>query len=262
MTPPPLPVARAWWSRAEASPGVTLISEPHVDVLLRANLWYVRGRDFDLLIDAGNGIAPLRPAFPDLLGARTRLVLTHTHVDHMGAAHEFAERMVHPIESPVLAAPGPASLFSAGWDPALRAMFTAAGYPPLPDVLIDALPSPGYDLAAYAPAAAPATRLLHEGDVIDLGDRGFEVLHVPGHSPGSIALWEAATGTLFAGDVVYDGPLLYRGAGTSVPDYKASFRKLRALPVEIVHAGHDPSFGRARLHAIIDDYEARWAAQA
>ncbi len=259
-----LPVAATWWSREEVSPGVTLISEPHVDVLLRANLWHVRGRDFDVLIDAGNGVAPLRPDFPDLLGgARTKLVLTHTHVDHMGAAWEFAERWVHPIEAGTLAAPAPASLFSADWDPGLKAMFVAAGYPPLPQVLIDALPDAGYDLDAYGLRGAAATRLLEEGDTIDLGDRVFEVLNVPGHSPGSIALWDAASGTLFAGDVVYDGPLLYEGAGMSVADYRSSFRRLRALPVDVVHAGHDPSFGRARLHAILDDYEARWdAAQA
>ena len=41
-----------------------------------------------------------------------------------------------------------------------------------------------------------------------LGDRHFEVLHLPGHSPGSIGLWERRTGILFSGDALYDGPLL------------------------------------------------------
>ncbi len=52
---------------------------------------------------------------------------------------------------------------------------------------------------------APATRLLAEGEAIDLGDRHFEVLHLPGHSPGSIGLWEEATGIFFSGDAIYDG---------------------------------------------------------
>lgn len=255
-----LPVASPWYSREDVSPGVTMISEPHVDVLLRANLWHVRGRDHDILIDAGNGIAPLRAAFPDLLGdERTILVLTHTHVDHMGAAHEFAERWVHPIEADTLADPGRgASLLAETLDPALREMFVRAGYPPLPPVLIDALPSAGYDPAAYRLQGAPATRTLNDGEVIDLGDRQLEVMLVPGHSPGSIALWDAASGMLFAGDVVYDGPLLYDGRGMSIEDYRASFTRLRALPIEVVHAGHDPSFGRRRLHEIVDDYMARW----
>ena len=258
-----LSVAKLWWSREEVSPGVTLISEPHIHLLLRANLWHVRGRDFDILVDAGNGAAPLRAALPDLLGERTVLVLTHTHVDHMGAAHEFAERWVHPVEAGMLAEPhGGAFLTAAGFGADAREMFVRAGYPPLPEVLLDALPCAGFDPAAHRLLGAPATRLLKEGDAVDLGDRRFEVLHVPGHSPGSIALWDAASGTLFAGDVVYDGPLIDEGPGTSLPDYRASFRKLRALPVEIVHAGHDPSFGRARLHAIMDEYEAKWDAAA
>ena len=55
---------------------------------------------------------------------------------------------------------------------------------------------------------APATRLIDEGDVIDLGDRIFEVLHTPGHSEGEILLWEAFTGILFSGDMIYDGDLI------------------------------------------------------
>ena len=257
-----LPVADSWYSREEVSPGITCISEPFVDVLLRANIWHVRGRDHDVVIDAGNGIAPLKLAFTDILDdERTPLILTHTHVDHMGAAHEFSERWVHTVEADTLADPGrSASLLSESFDPELRAMFVAAGYPPLPEIVIGALPFEGYVPAEYRLEGAPATRLLNDGDVIDMGDRRLEVLLVPGHSPGSIALWDAATGTLFAGDVVYDGPLLYQGRGMSVLDYIASFRRLRALPVTVVHAGHEASFGRERLHAIIDEYMRRWDA--
>ena len=50
--------------------------------------------------------------------------------------------------------------------------------------------------------------IVEEGDIVDIGNRHFEVLHLPGHSPGSIGLWEASTGTLFSGDALYDGPLL------------------------------------------------------
>ena len=46
----------------------------------------------------------------------------------------------------------------------------------------------------YEVPAAPATRIVAGGDVIDLGNRHFEVIHTPGHSPGGIALWEADTG--------------------------------------------------------------------
>lgn len=259
---PDLPVAANWYRREEVEPGVTRLLEPYVDRVEQSNLWHVRGRDRNLLIDGGMGIVPLRPAFPDLFeGPPVLAVATHTHLDHVGAMHEFPERWVHANEAGGLADPRQFSLLSGDLDPKLRQMFVAAGYAPLGPYLIDALPFAGYDLSSYRLRPAPATRLLQEGDVVDLGDKAFEVLYLPGHSPGGIALWEAATGTLFAGDVIYDGPLLYEGAGMDGGDYIASFRRLRSLPVRVVHAGHDPSFGPARMLDIIGSYLRRWGAE-
>ena len=101
------------------------------------------------------------------------------------------------------------------------------------------------------------TRRLAAGDVVDLGDRAFEVLHLPGHSPGSIGLWEAASGILFSGDAVYDGPLLDQLPGSDVAAYEQTMRRLLELPVSVVHAGHDPSFGRERLSELARGYLAR-----
>ena len=69
----------------------------------------------------------------------------------------------------------------------------------------------------------------------------------PGHSPGSVGLWEAATGTLFSGDAVYDGPLLDMLPESDVESYCRTMERLMTLPVTVVHAGHEPSFGRERL---------------
>ncbi len=113
---------------------------------------------------------------------------------------------------------------------------------------------------AYSLQGAPATGLLEEGDTVDLGDRQFAVLHVPGHSPGSIALFEEETGILFAGDAIYDGPLIHDGPGMSVEDYVKTMLKLQALDVSVVHGGHDPSFGRKRLDEIVERYLRIWGA--
>ncbi|MEJ0007003.1 MAG: MBL fold metallo-hydrolase [Steroidobacteraceae bacterium] len=88
--------------------------------------------------------------------------------------------------------------------------------------------------------AAPATRLVDEGDVIDLGDRVFEVLHLPGHSPGSIGLLESRTGTLFSGDAIYDGPLLDDIPGSDIAAYIRTMRRLLTLSVTVV-LGHGGS---------------------
>lgn len=259
-TTQPLPVARSWYRRETLADGITMIWEPHVDVLERSNIWHVRGRDRDMLVDSGMGIVPLRASFPDLFeGRETIAVATHTHLDHVGAMHEFEHRWVHRIEAPLLERPaGIATLVSSQIPQPVRDMFVRAGYPPLGPYLIEALPAPDYDPASYRLVPAAPTRILEEGDVVDLGDRKYAVMLLPGHSPGGISLWDAASGTLFAGDVIYDGPLLYDGSGMDVGDYIRSFERLRTLPVRRVHAGHDPSFGRERMLAIIDTYLARW----
>ncbi|MNP27584.1 Hydroxyacylglutathione hydrolase [compost metagenome] len=102
--------------------------------------------------------------------------------------------------------------------------------------------------------AAPATRLIDEGDVLDLGDRLLEVLHTPGHSPGGISLWEAKTGTLFSGDIIYDGPLVDNAYHSNLEDYAKSLARLRDLPVRTVHGGHFQSFSGERLRELADNW--------
>jgi glyoxylase-like metal-dependent hydrolase (beta-lactamase superfamily II) len=118
------------------------------------------------------------------------------------------------------------------------------------------LPPAPYQSATYVVKSAPATRLLDDGDMIDLGDRQFEVIHTPGHSPGGIALWEAATATLFSGDIVYDGPLIEDTYHADSIDYHRSMVRLYNLPVRVVHGGHFPSYDGARHKAIISAWLA------
>jgi glyoxylase-like metal-dependent hydrolase (beta-lactamase superfamily II) len=258
------PIAAPWYRRLNMGRGVTRLWEPHVHPLEQANFWHIKGSDRDLLIDSGMGIVPLRDSFPDLFGDKEIIaVATHTHIDHIGAIHEFHHRWVHPAEATHMETPsGITTLTCSDIPPPLRQLFVDAGYPPFDELLIDAFPYEGYDPRSYRLRGAAPTRLVTEEDVIDLGDRQFEIMHLPGHSQGSICLWEPAIGALFTGDLVYDGPLVYEGPGMNLDLYAQSLRKLKRLPVQVVHAGHDPSFGYARMVEIIDAYLARWRMPA
>lgn len=254
---PLLPIADKWFESERISNDITLLWEPHVIPLMRCNIWHVRGRDRDLVIDTGMGVASLRQAARDLLGHKVTAVATHTHIDHIGGHHEFEETLVHELEAHELAHPSDrGTLRRDRMDAAYVASLTRAGYEVDSD-LITALPCADYDIDAYGIREAAVTRIVHEGDIVDLGNRQFEVLHLPGHSPGSLGLWEVATGTLFSGDAIYDGPLLDEIKGADIDAYLATMRRLRELPVNIVHAGHDPSFGRARLIELAEAYIAR-----
>ena len=254
-----LPIADRWFEIKKISDDITLLWEPHVVPLMRCNIWHVRGGDRDLMIDTGMGVASLREAAKHLLDKKVTAVATHTHSDHVGGHHEFEHTLVHTLEAERLRAPGDGgTLLASVMGPEAVARWAKVGYPFDGD-LITALPHPDYDMAGYHVRAAAVTEIVAEGDVVDLGDRRFEVLHLPGHSPGSIGLWEAATGTLFSGDALYDGPLLDEIDGADIPTYVRTMKRLRELPVSVVHAGHDPSFGRARLVELCDAYLAKRA---
>lgn len=228
--------AETWYRTAGAGDGITHIWEPYIKEFYRCNIWHVRGRDRDLLVDSGMGVVSLREQVAGLAERPLTAVASHTHFDHIGCHHEFAERAVHRDEAALLAAPGRRETLA---DPYVT------------DDIFTALPPGDYDSARYQVAPAPATRLLAEGDVIDLGDRHFTVIHTPGHSPGGIMLFEEASGVLISGDTVYDGPLIDDAYHSDVAVYIETMKRIHDLPVRIVHGGHFPSFDGARYRALI-----------
>ncbi len=247
-------IADHWFERTKVDDDITLLWEPHVDPLIRCNIWHIRGRDKDMLVDTGMGICSLRDAARDLLEKEVIAVATHSHYDHTGSMYEFDVRAIHECEERGLEQPGlEGGLRSSDFGQSFVDYLADVGYP-LNEELITAYPHEGYDPGGFATTPMAPTWLVREGDVIDLGSRAFEVLHLPGHSPGSIGLWESGTGTLFSGDAIYDGPLLDGLEDSNIADYVKTMERLQNLPVTIVHAGHDPSFGRQRLNEIASDY--------
>jgi glyoxylase-like metal-dependent hydrolase (beta-lactamase superfamily II) len=252
-----LHVANRWFERKRIDAALTLLWEPFVHPLLRCNIWHLRGRDADLLIDTGLGIASLKDEIADLAEKPLVAVATHIHYDHVGSFHEFSERLMHPLEAPRMARYREfAHLDCAALPDGFTALFADAGQPIDGEFLISALPDASYDPMRYRVQDARVTRTITDADVVDIGDRHFEVLHLPGHSPGSIGLWEADTGVLFAGDAIYDGVLLDDLPDSNRVDYVRTMKRLLQLPVSVVHGGHEPSFGRERLRQIAQAYLA------
>jgi glyoxylase-like metal-dependent hydrolase (beta-lactamase superfamily II) len=239
-----LPVRSPWFVAepvaGDARGGITWIREPGVHPFLRANIWHVAGRDRDLLVDAGMGIASLPAAFPDLIGEGTVLFVTHGHLDHAGGAHEFAERYCHADEVGMLSEPDDETLVTAELDEAfaLALVADAPGEQP-PPFLIDSVPDASYDVHRYAVTPAPPSHTLEDGEFIDLGDRSFEVIHLPGHTPGSTVLFEQETGVLFTGDVLYEGELLDELPESDIDAYVSSMQRLLDLDVTIALPGHE-----------------------
>jgi glyoxylase-like metal-dependent hydrolase (beta-lactamase superfamily II) len=159
-----------------------------------------------------------------------RLVLTHFHADHIGAAADIAdwgevEVLAHRADAPFI------SGRSAG---------------PPPD-LAD-WERPIYDQVMTRVPAGPVTpsrvdRELADGDELGFGDGGVAVA-VPGHTPGSVALYLPRHQVLFTGDAAARGPDGNVGCGVfNVSRVQAaeSFRRLAALDTKVACFGHgDP----------------------
>ena len=229
-----------WFSSIPAGDGVTMLTEPHVHDYMRANLWHVRGSELDLVIDTGMGLAPLMPQLDLKPGKPVLAVATHVHLDHVGSLHEFADRAGPRQE---------AALFDTMPEEATYAYM----FRELADA-VSAAPGSGWDIARYRISPAPLTRVLDEGDIVDLGSRRFRVLHLPGHSPGSIGLLDEQDGTFFSGDAIHGSTLIDDLPDSDREAYRRTMERIRTLPVRIVHGGHGESLDAARMCAIAERY--------
>ncbi len=129
-------------------------------------------------------------------------------------------------------------LFDKAWmHPAEYDRYAQTGVPPCP--------------------AAP----LWEGDIVDIGTWHLEVILIPGHTPGSVALLEPSRRVLLAGDSVQAGAVYLFGPGRNLPAYIESMEKLRAMRerFDVIY----PSHGDFPVTAdILDDVVAgAWALQ-
>ncbi|MCA0028871.1 MULTISPECIES: MBL fold metallo-hydrolase [unclassified Mesorhizobium] len=234
-----------WFSRSIVDEKTTMLTEPFVHDYVRANIWHLTGRDADLLVDTGMGICPLAPEIETRAGKPLIAVATHIHLDHVGSLHEFALRA------------GP-RVSAAQFENMDEATTYAYMFHDL-DGAVSQLPAPGWKAADYKIPPAPLTRTLDEGDVVDLGDRRFRVLHLPGHSPDSIALFDEADGLFFSGDAIYDDRLIDDLPDSDKSAYCLTMRRLLDLPIRIGHGGHGPSFDGERMREIASAYLSRAA---
>ena len=96
------PVQQPWFSTERIRDDLFCITEPRYTRENRANLWLVKGRDADMLIDTGLGVSSLKQYLADQLDKPLKVVASHVHFDHSGGCHEFDEVYIHAHEHDAL----------------------------------------------------------------------------------------------------------------------------------------------------------------
>ncbi|XP_023322516.1 metallo-beta-lactamase domain-containing protein 2 isoform X2 [Eurytemora carolleeae] len=228
------------YKHTQVSENVFLIQEKYFISWNLANIFFIRGSDRDLLVDTGVGIFNL-PAY--LTSAQLRnapdkpldVVLTHAHFDHSGGAHQFSKVFIHKLEDETVKTGN--RRMTASWV-----------------TREEVVPKPTGTWNHLEYRVLPSKVFPIENNFeFDLGDRTFKVLHIPGHSPGSIALIDEI-GVLITGDTLYKTShgLIDWYPGSSCYRMRSSVEKLvnlcRQHKVETILPGHNQGSGTSRVY--------------
>jgi len=155
-----------------------------------------------------------------------RVLMSHTHLDHIGCLPEIletvpdAELWVHEAEGLPLEQGDERVVYGMEM---FRSMCQAQY----------GIPDGEFRFKVH--------RKLHDGDVLDLGGASWQVIHIPGHSPGSIAIYDATRRILIPGDTVYADYAIGRFDlhGASGEQLRDSLARLAELDVDVLLPGHN-----------------------
>lgn len=198
--------------------GVTEITD-----LSGVHCFLVEGRDKALLIDTMTGLRGLPAFVATLTDLPVEVALTHGHMDHAGGVFEFGRCYIHPADIPMLDG---------------RTLPARVGY-----VRGQLPPGEAPEASAFVPDGPVEFVPLKAGDKLDLGGRALEVLHVPGHTRGSLCYLDTASGDFFAGDACNNNTLLMMDVSATIEEYLEALLALKERQGDIrrFYLFHGPS---------------------
>ena len=181
------------------------------------NCLLIRGADGQsCVVDPGGDVPRILAAIERLGLSPAKILLTHGHLDHAGGAAELRERLL-------ARAGAPGAIPIEGPDE--RDLF-----------LLHGLAAAGRQYGMAMRDVTP-DRLLREGDTVDAAGRRWEVLHCPGHTPGSLVLFDRDARFALVGDVLFQGSV----GRTDFP-YGDTDALIAAIHSKLLPLGDDVAF--------------------
>ncbi len=201
-----------WFEVYRVAPGVMAIYEPYQWQEVISYL--IEGETGALLFDTGNGIADIAAVVAKLTTLPVAVLNSHTHYDHVGGNHAYDE--IYGMDTAFTRDR------QSGHDNREIAIEVS------PAALCRPLPT-GVTAATHRGRPFRVSRFIEDGAVIDLGGRRLDVIHIPGHTPDSIALLDAQHGLLWTGDSFYEGPIWLYAPETDLSAYAGSVARLAGM---------------------------------
>lgn len=209
-----------WFTVEEIDDSTFAISEyKHWE---ETHCYLVCGTDKAVLIDTGLGVANIKAVVESLTDLPVTVLTTHAHWDHIGGHAFFENIAIHEHD---------ASWLTSGFPIPLNAVKAELAKKPCD--FPDAFSLDNYEIYQGTPGM-----ILHDGDVIDLGNRTLQVVHTPGHSPGHCCFYEPKRKYLYTGDLIYRGCLDAFYPSTDPAAFYESVLKVQRLEVERLLPGH------------------------
>ena len=198
----------------ELEPGIWRIgnSMVYMDLLV--------GTHHALLFDTGYGFGSLKDVVRSITDKPLYVVNSHGHVDHACGNEQFGGAYIHQLDMEL-------AMEHNGRDMRMAELDTA-------EVPMD------FDLEAHLSLGTGELKPAGEGDTFDLGGMTLQVIHLPGHTAGSIGLWCPERKLLWVGDAMNCFVWLFLPEAQSLNTYIASLHKAAALPFTHMLQSHEP----------------------
>ena len=198
----------------ELEPGIYRIGNSAVFMDL------IVGTHHALLFDTGYGYGDLKALIRSITDLPLYVVNSHGHVDHACGNEQFGGAYIHPLDMALCRKHNGPELRRAELDVA--------------EVPMD------FDLEAHLRLGPGDLEPTGEGHVFDLGGITLQVVHLPGHTAGSIGLWCPEKRLLYVGDAMNCFVWLFLPEAQSLDTYVSSLQKAAALPFTHMIQSHEP----------------------
>jgi len=232
-------------------PGIHgMLAEDELDGYVQGAVYLIRGQGENLLIDTGNWSLPefnngMGEFLVRLLDQEKNplkyIFLTHFHYDHVGNAADLkarygAETICHPLDRPIIEDP----LIVTRPENVTRFGLT-------PDQLLEDFNlAPGESLGLSDPEIirkywnfpVKVDRTVEDGEVVEVGGLALKVVHLPGHAPGQIGLWNPKSRTLYPADLLHFPTPLGPYPIGNAKAHSRSIQKCLDLSPELLLEGH------------------------